>query len=48
MLEALPISAPFHASNYMGKIVANGKRQRRNAMLTTIARPLPAVSVYFE
>jgi hypothetical protein len=36
-----------HASEYMGKIDANGKRRRGNRALTTLRRSLPAVSVYF-
>jgi hypothetical protein len=36
-----------HASDYTGKIDANGKQPQGNTSLTTIGRALPAISVYF-
>jgi hypothetical protein len=40
-------SGTAHASDYTVKIDANGKQPRGNTSLTTIGRPLPAISVYF-
>jgi hypothetical protein len=45
--RGLKTSRAVYATDYMGKIDANGKQPRGNDALTTIARSLPEVSVYF-